>query len=80
MLAKGGKGKGKKKKGSTQQSGNVANPDIDCWNCGEKGHTYTRLLGAYMHHTLNASPIYFNVYSIHSNFYQNIKTTQKYFS
>ena len=39
MLAKGGKGKGKKKKGSTQQSGNIINPDIDCWNCGEKGHT-----------------------------------------
>ena len=42
MLVKGGKGKGKKKKGSTQQSGTVANPDIDCWNCGEKGHTHTR--------------------------------------
>ena len=42
MLAKGGKGKGKKKKGTTQQSGNIANPDIDCWNCGEKGHTHTR--------------------------------------
>ena len=43
-------------------------------------HQYTALLGAYMHHTLNASLIYFNVYSIRSNFYQNIKTTQKYFS
>ena len=41
MLAKGGKRKGKKKKGSTQQSRNIANPDIDCWNCGEKGHTHT---------------------------------------
>ena len=41
MLAKGGKGKGKKKKGSTQQSGNIVNMDIDCWNCGEKGHTHT---------------------------------------
>ena len=42
MLAKGGKGKGKKKKGSTQQSGNIVNQDIDCWNCGEKGHTHTQ--------------------------------------
>ena len=42
MLAKGGKGKGKKKKGSTQQSRNVANPDINCWNCGEKDHSHTR--------------------------------------
>ena len=42
MLAKGGKGKGQKKKGSTQQSRNVANPDIECWNCGEKGHTHTQ--------------------------------------
>ena len=42
MLAKGGKGKGKKKKGSTQQSGNIVNLDIDCWNCGEKGHTHTQ--------------------------------------
>ena len=33
-----------------------------------------------MHHTLNTSLICFNVYSIRSNFYQNIKTTQKYFS
>ena len=41
MLAKGGKGKGKKKKGSTQQSGNVVNPDIDYWNYGEKGDTHT---------------------------------------
>ena len=41
MLAKGGKGKGKKKKGSTQQSRNIMNPDIDCWNCGEKCHTHT---------------------------------------
>ena len=39
ILAKGGNGEGKKKKGSTQQSGNVVNPDIDCCNCGEKGHT-----------------------------------------
>ena len=38
------------------------------------------VLGAYMHHTLNASLIYFNIYSIRSNFYQNIKTTQKDFS
>ena len=42
MLAKGGKGKGKKNKGPTQQSGNIVNPDIDCWNCGEKGHTHTQ--------------------------------------
>ena len=41
VLAKGGKGEGKKKKGSTHQSGNVVNKDIDCWNCGEKGHTHT---------------------------------------
>ena len=40
VLAKGGKCKGKKK-GSTWQSRNIANPDIDCWNCGEKGHTHT---------------------------------------
>ena len=41
MLAKRGKGKGKKKKGSTQ-SGNIVNLDIDCWNCGEKGHIHTQ--------------------------------------
>ena len=33
-----------------------------------------------MHQTLNTSLIYFDVYPIHSNSYQNIKTTQKYFS
>ena len=33
-----------------------------------------------MHHTLNTSLIYLHVYSIHSKLYQNIKTTQKYFS
>ena len=32
-----------------------------------------------MHHTLNTSLIYFNVYSIHSNFYQNIKNYSKIF-
>ena len=38
-----------------------------------------QVLGAYMHHTLNASLIYFNVYSICSNFYQNIKNYSKIF-
>ena len=33
-----------------------------------------------MHQTLDTSLIYFNVYPIHSNSYQNIKTTQLYFS
>ena len=33
-----------------------------------------------MHQTLNTSLIYFDVYPIHSNSYQSIKTTQKYFS
>ena len=33
-----------------------------------------------MHQTLDTSLIYFNVHPIHSNSYQNIKTTQKYFS
>ena len=42
MQAKGGKGKGKKKKGSTQQSGKIANTDKDCWNCGKKGHIHTQ--------------------------------------
>ena len=37
------------------------------------------LLGAYMHHTLNTSLTYFNVYSIRSNFYQNIKNYSKIF-
>ena len=40
MLAKGGKGTGKKKKGSTQQSRYVVNTDIDYWNWGEKGNTH----------------------------------------
>jgi hypothetical protein len=37
MMAKGGKGKGKKRKQQGQQSGK-ANPDVECWNCGKKGH------------------------------------------
>ena len=37
------------------------------------------MLGAYMHHTLNTSLIYFNIYSIHSNFYQNIENYSKIF-
>ena len=62
-----------------------------CLLCGKSGHmvcdcpksTKARaakaLLGAYMHHTLNTSLIYFNVYSICSNFYQNIKNYSKIF-
>ena len=38
MLAKGGKGKGKKQKFPTSSSGNSTNLDVECWNCGEKGH------------------------------------------
>ena len=38
MLVKGGKGKGKGEKSPTNSSGNTMNPDIECWNCGEKGH------------------------------------------
>ena len=39
----------------------------------------TILLGAYMHHTLNTSLIYFNTYPIRSNFYQNIQNYSKIF-
>ena len=39
MMAKGGKGKGKKpQKGTGSTSGGTTNPDIECWTCGEKGH------------------------------------------
>ena len=44
MMVKSGKGKAKKKKnplgslGSLGSSGTTTNPDIKCWNCGEKGH------------------------------------------
>ena len=36
MMATGIKGKGKKKKSPMHPSGNLTNPDIDCWNRGEK--------------------------------------------
>ena len=39
MMAKGGKGKGKKPwKGTRSTSRGATNPDIKCWTCGEKGH------------------------------------------
>ena len=39
MLAKGGKGKGKKpQKGAGLTSRGATNLDIECWTCGEKGH------------------------------------------
>ena len=39
MLAKGGKGKGKKPwKGDGLTSGGATNLDVECWTCGEKGH------------------------------------------
>ena len=39
MMAKGGKGKGKKpRKGPGSTSRGATNPDIECWTCGEKGH------------------------------------------
>ena len=39
MMAKGGKGKGKKpRKGTGSTSGGTTNPDIECWTCAEKGH------------------------------------------
>ena len=50
------------------------------WSPKMQGENPHYVLGAYMHHTLDTSLIYSNVYSIHSNFYQNIKTTQKLFS
>ena len=39
MMAKGGKGKGKKpQKGTGLTSRGTTNPDVECWTCGEKGH------------------------------------------
>ena len=39
MMAKGGKGKGKKPwKGTGSTSRGTTNPDIECWTCGEKRH------------------------------------------
>ena len=39
MMAKGGKGKGKKpRKGPGSTSGGATNLDVECWTCGEKGH------------------------------------------
>ena len=39
MMAKGGKGKGKKpRKAIGSTSGGTTNLDIKCWTCGEKGH------------------------------------------
>ena len=42
MMATGIKGKGKKKKSPMHPSGNLTNPDIECWNCGEKGHVRSK--------------------------------------
>ena len=42
MLAKGGKGKGKKKKFPTSSSGDFMNPDVECWDCGKKGHVRSK--------------------------------------
>ena len=45
MMVKSGKGKPKKKKnplGSSGSSGTATNPDVECWNCGEKGHIRTK--------------------------------------
>jgi hypothetical protein len=42
MTAKGGKGKGKRKKENNTTSRKPINPDIDCWGCGEKGHIKTK--------------------------------------
>ena len=43
------------------------------------GFRSNSVLGAYMHHTLNTSLIYFNTYSIHSSFHQNIQNYSKIF-
>ena len=45
MMVKSSKGKAKKKKnpsGSLGSSGTATNPDVKCWNCGEKGHIRTK--------------------------------------
>ena len=45
MMVKRSKGKAKKKKnplGSSGSSGTTTNPDVACWNCGEKGHIRTK--------------------------------------
>ena len=39
----------------------------------------SNMLGAYMHLTLDTSLIYFKIRSNHSNSYQNLQNTQKYF-
>ena len=55
---------------------------IGCWAlqiCRICQLYWNWLLGAYMHHTLNTSLIYFNIYPIHSNSYQNIKNYSKIF-
>ena len=51
------------------------------YNTKSIGSLFSRfpLLGAYMHHTLNTSLIYFNTYPIHSNFHQNIQNYSKIF-
>ena len=43
-------------------------------------HLEGLMLGAYMHLTLDTSLIYFKIRSNHSNSYQNLQNTQKYFS
>ena len=45
MMVKSSKGKAKKKKnpsGSLGSLGNATNPDVESWNCGEKGHIRTK--------------------------------------
>ena len=45
MMVKSGKGKAKKKKnpsGSSGSLGTTTNPDVQCWNYGEKGHIRTK--------------------------------------
>ena len=45
MMAKGGKGKGKKPwKGAGLSSGGLTNSDIKCWTCGKKVHIKTKCL------------------------------------
>ena len=45
MMVKSSKGKAKKKKnplGSLGSLGTTMNPDVECWNCGEKDHIRTK--------------------------------------
>ena len=50
----------------------ASDPHFDRWHA-------MPVLGAYMHHTLNTSLIYFNTYPICSNFHQKIQNYSKIF-